>query len=275
MFSEIIILLFVLAFICEFIDSSFGMMYGTILSPVLIIYGYNPLVVVPAILFSQMIGGFTASIFHHKFQNADFSNQTTESKFSFNKIKELGFKEYFAQSASKDFKVAFAISVFGIFATILAALIAINIPKIFLKGYIGVLVLMMGVVLLIPKIKFKFSWRKILILGSISAFNKGLSGGGFGPVVTSGQIISGNNSKNSIASTTLAEAPICLVGFLTYLIIGGAIDWSLVLILSLGAVLAAPLGALLTSKMKEKNIRPVLGISTVLLGLWTLYKVIL
>ncbi|MDY6787641.1 MAG: hypothetical protein SVK54_05905 [candidate division WOR-3 bacterium] len=54
-----------LAFICEFIDSSVSMGYGTILSPVLIILGFNPLVAIPAVLLSGNRGG-TASVFHHQ-----------------------------------------------------------------------------------------------------------------------------------------------------------------------------------------------------------------
>ncbi len=44
------ILALVLAFVCEMIDLSLGMLYGTILSPVLTIVGFDPLVVVPSIL---------------------------------------------------------------------------------------------------------------------------------------------------------------------------------------------------------------------------------
>ena len=52
-----LIFLCLLATIGEFIDSGLGMMYGTILSPLLILIGYSPEVVIPSILFSQ--------IFHH------------------------------------------------------------------------------------------------------------------------------------------------------------------------------------------------------------------
>ena len=45
-----IILIISAAFVCEMIDSSLGMLYGTILSPVLTIVGFDPLVVVPSIL---------------------------------------------------------------------------------------------------------------------------------------------------------------------------------------------------------------------------------
>jgi len=55
------VLVLVAAFLCEMIDSSLGMLYGTILSPVLIIAGFDPLMVVPSILFSQAIGGIIAS----------------------------------------------------------------------------------------------------------------------------------------------------------------------------------------------------------------------
>jgi len=115
----------------------------------------------------------------------------------------------------------------------------------------------------------------MLGVGLISSFNKGLSGGGFGPVVTSGQIIAGNNPKGAVAATTLAEAPICLAGFLTYVLTKGFSSWYFLLALSIGAILAAPFGALLTSKMNEKKMRPLLGILALVLGIWTLTKVFL
>ena len=268
---DMFLLLFGMAFFCEFIDSSLGMGYGTILSPVLIIMGFDPLIAVPAVLISQAFGGFTAAIFHHQFENADFTG------------------------GSKDLKIVFVVTSFGMVATILAACIALNIPKIYLKTYIGVLVLIMGVILLANR-KFSFSWKKMIGIGILSAFNKSLSGGGFGPVVTSGQIISGQEHKGAIAATTLAEAPICTVGFLTYLI-GRVIQemdtsilqmpvsdfftsmfsaklfqWELVLALLLGSVFVAPFGAFTTKIIKTKKLSLVLGILVTLLGVWTLWK---
>jgi uncharacterized membrane protein YfcA len=260
-----------LAFCCEYIDSSLGMGYGTILSPVLIIMGFDPLIVVPSILFSQAVGGFTASIFHHGFRNVSF------------------------HPSSKDLKIVFVITCFGIVATIVAAILAINVPKVVLKTYIGILVVGMGIILL-SKVKFRFSWRKIVGVGILSAFNKGLTGGGFGPVVTSGQVISGQRHKGAIGVTTLAEVPICTVAFFTYVIarvikeIEGPIlgvpfrdffqkifsenifQWELVLALLLGAVTVAPFGAFTTKKMRTDKLRIVLGVLVIVLGIWTLVK---
>lgn len=269
---ETIILIVLGAFVCEFIDASMGMMYGTILSPVLIIAGFEPVLVVPSILLSQAIGGFIASMFHHRFRNVNLALKTINPKIIARKISELGCIESFKRGTTKDFKVSLCVISLGIVATITAALIAINIPKAVLKTYIGILVVAMGIILLSSR-KFEFSWNKMVAIGALSAFNKGLSGGGFGPVVTSGQIIAGRDGKNSIGATTFAEAPICIVGFLTFLIAKGISDWNLVVFLSIGALLGAPLGALLTSKFRsEKRLKIILGILTLVLGAWILIR---
>jgi len=260
------------ATLCEFIDASMGMMYGTILSPVLIIVGFEPVLVVPSILLSQALGGFTASMFHHRFRNVNLAPKTMNPGIITKKLLEIGCVESFRRGTTKDFKVSFCIGSLGIVATIIAALIAMNIPKAVLKTYIGILVVAMGIIL-VSGFEFQFSWKKMVWVGVLSAFNKGISGGGFGPVVTSGQIIAGRDSKSSIGSTTFAEAPVCIVGFLTFLITKGISDWRLVVFLSIGALLGAPCGAFLTSKFQsEKKIKTVLGILVLILGTWILVR---
>ena len=262
--------LFLLAFICEFIDASMGMGYGTILSPVLIIMGFEPIVAVPAILLSQAFGGLTASIFHQQFENVNFNRK------------------------SDDLKVVFIIVGFGIIATIIAVFIALNIPKTAIKTYIGILVIVMGTLLLMNK-TFTFSWGKMAAIGIVSAFNKAISGGGFGPVVTGGQLVSGQKATNAVGITTLAEAPICIIAFLTYLIVrvtkeidvsilempvskffslffsSDLIQWELLLALILGSVIVAPFAAFTTKFTKDK-LRYIVGTIIIVLGVWTLYK---
>lgn len=264
--STAILWLIPAALFCEFIDSSLGMLYGTILSPVLIIAGFDPLLVVPSILLTQAIGGLTASLLHHHLKNVDFSLQNKDS----NGFKKIGYKEFFKKSTTQDLKVAFFITILGVLAAILAALIAVNIPKVFLKTYIGIIVTLMGIII-ISRVNFNFSWNKIIGIGVLSAFNKTISGGGFGPVVTTGQIISGRNSKNSIGTTTLAEAPICIAGFLVYLLTKGISNWNLIYVLSSGAIIGAIIGPFFTAKFKsEKKLKIVLGFLTLALGIFVL-----
>lgn len=247
---ELLVFIVILAFLCEYIDSSLGMGYGTTLTPLLLIMGYNPLQIVPAILLSELISGLTAAFFHHKFKNTNFKIGAT------------------------DLKIALVMAGCSIFGALAAVIIALNLPVFYVKLYIGILVLSMGVFILITlKRKFRFSWSKITSLGLLAAFNKGISGGGYGPIVTSGQILSGVNSKNAIGITSLAEGLTCLVGVITYLIFTNhTIGWGLAPSLIVGAILSVPIAAYTVKKFKGGQLKLIVGIATVILGLVTLGK---
>ena len=255
----------ILAFLAELLDCSLGMGYGTILSPLLIMMGYDPLVVIPGLLLSQAFGGFAASAFHQGQGNVEFTR------------------------TSRDSRIVFLITVLGLLAVVAGVLVAVGISKLALKTYIGVLVLAMGVILL-SRFSFRFSWRRMVGVGIVSSFNKGISGGGFGPVVTAGQIIAGNDHRSAVGCTTAAEAPICIAGFIVYCLSGQAAGvavadaWhpqlgsvvltfpKILLPLTIGSILATPFGAHITKRIPREKLRPVLGVLVVLLGAWTLLK---
>ncbi len=269
-----IALIIFLAVFCEFIDSSMGMLFGTILSPVLVILGFNPLLVVPSLLISQAMGGLIASFFHQRFKNVSFGLKVKPVGQVLEKIKELGLFEVARRGISRDLRATLCIAVLGILATIGSVIVAISIPKKAMEAYIGILVFVMGIILL-SKLRFSYTWKKIFGVGILSAFNKGLSGGGFGPVTTAGQVIAGRNGKASIGATTLAEAPICIAGFLTYLFTKGIADWSLAIYLSIGAVVGAFIGPHFTAKFKDdKKLKKILGVLVLVLGAITLAKVL-
>ena len=262
------ILLILGGFLGELLDSSLGMLYGTILSPVLIIAGYDPLVVIPSILLTQALAGLVAAVMHHRLRNVDFSVDNEVLK----RRKGSGYITSLKKAMTRDSKVVLVVSVLGILASVIASVVATSIPKVALKTYIGVLVLVMGAIL-VSRSRFTFSWNKILGIGAISAFNKGLSGGGFGPIVTAGQMISGRASKSAVGATTLSEAPICIAGFLAYLLRKGMSTWNLAVFLGIGAIVGAFVGPHITAKFKsEKRVRVGLGIVVIVLGIWTLAK---
>ena len=71
-----------------------------------------------------------------------------------------------------------------------AVILAVNLPKLYLKLYIGFLILIIGIFIVATLNKnYTFSWKRITILGLIASFNKGISGGGYGPVVMGGQLL--------------------------------------------------------------------------------------
>jgi len=240
----------IIAFISEYLDSGLGMGYGTALAPILIIMGYEPIKVVPAILVSQLFTDIAACISHHNMRNVDLKIH------------------------SKDFKVASLLGLVSAVGVIISVVVAIRIPKWLLTLYIGILVLSMGILILITiKRPMRFSWRKIAGISLLASFNKGISGGGYGPLVMGGQLISGINAKNAVGITAFAEALTCLVGFMVYLISGRAIDWKLTGALVLFATGAVPFAALTVKNVFSDRLKKYVGIFIIILGLMTIFKI--
>jgi len=189
----------------------------------------------------------------------------------------MGYGTVNFKPGSRPLKVALALAACSIIGTLAAVFIAVNVPKWVLKTYIGVLVLSMGIgILLTMGRTFAFSWKKVVGLGLVAAFNKGLSGGGYGPLVTGGQILAGVDGKGAIGITSLAEGLVCFVGVLAYALTGnGAVDWGVAPSLILGAVLSVPFAALTVRKVPMRKMRWAIGIAITVLGLFTLVKLVL
>ena len=247
---QIFLALILLAFFCELIDSTLGMGYGTTLTPVLMLFGFGPLAIVPCILLSELITGITAGLAHHKAGNVNF------------------------ERGSIHLKIAIVLAACSIIGATIAVFVALNIPKLWLKTYIGVIVLGMGIVILLTLNKdFKFSWKKITGLGLIASFNKGMSGGGYGPVVTGGQILSGVNGNNAVGITSLAEGLTCIVGVIVFIVSPETVNWGLAPSLIIGALLSVPFSTFIVKKLPTKALKIAIGTLTLILGSVTLIKV--
>jgi len=247
--------LLVMAFLCEYVDSALGMGYGTTLTPVLLLLGYPPMVVVATVLFSEFLSGLTAGAFHHKLGNISL------------------------QRGSRDRSIVLVLTSTGIVGAVVAVFVAVNISTSVLKGYIGAMVLAMGILVFVfRKVQLRFSWPRIFALGVVSAFNKGISGGGYGPLVVSGQILSGHHTRGAIGATSIAEGLICAVGFSLYLAFNGGTgwfheNWRTCLPIVAGALVAAPVAAWTTRAIARRiDLRIVIASLTCVLGAWTLLK---
>ncbi len=239
-----------IAFISEYLDSGLGMGYGTALAPVLILMGFHPLKVVPAILISQLVTDIAACISHHSCSNVNL-------KFN-----------------SLDFRIALILGLISSLGVIISVFIAVKIPKWMLTMYIGLLVTAMGALILYALNRpVCMSWRRIMGISFLASFNKGISGGGYGPLVMGGQILSGVNAKNAVGITAFAEATTCLVGFTAYLLAGKAIDWKLTGILLASAVPAVPVAALTVKAVPSNRLKRYVGALILTLGVLTLLRI--
>lgn len=243
----------VIAFFAEYVDSSLGMGYGTILTPLLLLMGFNPLEVVPAVLLSEFVTGILAGFTHHRAGNVDFKPNISGCPIHL--------------------KIALLLGVCSVAGTISAVFLSIKLPKAYLTMAIGCIIFIVGIVILATLNKnYRFSWRKIMILGLTASFNKGLSGGGYGPLITGGQLLSGVEAKSTIGITSLAEGLTCMVGFITYLIAVPHLDLKIAPYNITGAILAVPLAAISVKRINENKMRLVIGVLTAILGILCIIK---
>jgi uncharacterized membrane protein YfcA len=240
-----------LAFICEFIDSTLGMGYGTTLTPALLLLGFEPKAIVPAVLLSQFLSGLTAALLHHGVGNVSL------------------------RRGSRSRRVVYVLAGCGLGGTLLAVTVSLRVPVLFLKVYIGGLVVAVGAVILLTVGRsFRFSWARIAGVGLVAAFNKGLSGGGYGPLVTGGQMMVGLGPKGAVGVTAAAEGLTCMLGVLLYAVTAG-IDSRLALPLVAGAMCSVPLSVMSVKALPSRDLRVGIGVATILLGLVTLSRALL
>jgi len=229
--------------------------YGTTLTPILIILGYPPSVIVPTVLFSGFVTGLISGGFHHVFGNLSL------------------------RKGSSDRGVIFILSFMGMVGVVAAVLTSRRLSDVAVKGYIGSMVFMMGVLVYVFRnYRLRFSWPRIVAVGGIAAFNKGISGGGYGPLVVSGQILSGHGARNAVGIACLTEGLICALGFPLYLVLndGGSWlvgNWRFFAPVLVGAVLAAPIASWTTRAIvRRADLRIIIATLTCALGAWTLWK---
>ncbi|KAH3745686.1 sulfite exporter TauE/SafE family protein [Pelomyxa schiedti] len=190
---------------------------------------------------------------------------------------------------TRDSQVVTLLVLFGVVGTIISTIINAKYgwskkQKYAIKMYVAVMVLCMGLCILVfTTFKFltKYAWWKIAILGLVTGFNKGISGGGYGPIAVSGQMICGRPQKNAIASTSTAEAIISLSGIICSLS-SNAIQgknskeqYSLVPYLIIGSCTSTPFAAYFTRIVKTKALRYIVGIATTLLGVYSIIAAVL
>lgn len=247
--TSTVLTIFLAALACEYLDSSLGMGYGTTLTPLLLLAGFEPLQIVPAVLLSELLTGLAAGAMHHHDGNIDLRAD---------------------HAARRTFGLLGLLSAVGAIA---AVMLAVKISAQWFSLLIAIIVLSMGLVtLLTARRQIRYNTGGILAIGLVAAFNKGLSGGGYGPLVTSGQVVSGVPARQAVAITSMAEALTCAVGLGAYLVFKSGMDWSLALPLIAGALLSVPLATATVKHLPEAGIRRGVGIFTLVLGVLLLSR---
>ena len=245
----VILAIFLTAMSCEYIDSTLGMGYGTTLTPLLLLAGFEPLQIVPCVLLSEFVTGLGAGLMHHRDGNVDFLRDPQARG------------------------TVVLLSTLSVVGAVAAVIFALQLSKFWLTAIIAIIILSVGMATLATaRRRLRYRRGHIIAVGAVAAFNKGLSGGGYGPLVTAGQVVSGVPAKSAVAITSMAEAFTCIVGLLAYVVIQGGLDLALAVPLTAGALLSVPMATLTVRRLPESVMRCSVGVVTCLLGLLTFAK---
>jgi hypothetical protein len=236
----------------KLLDSTVGLGYGTFLAPMLLILGFPVYRVVPAILLSEFLSAGLTAVMHR-------AAGTVES-----------------HPDSRDFKVSGLLSLLGLVGAFAGVFLAAGTTPLFVVVYVSITVIVTGT-LVVNGFAWTFSWPRLTMLGFVASMNKGLSGGGYGPLIAGGQILTGRETKKALATTAVAESVTTSVSWLLYWQLGivsvnPATMLQLDIPLVIGAVISAPISVYLVRRSKPRLLIPIVGITGVLLGVVTLMK---
>jgi uncharacterized membrane protein YfcA len=228
--------------------------YGNILTPLLILLGFNILVIIPAVLASQVLDALATTVAFNYHGNIHLT------------------------TSSEDTKIVLVLSLTGILGVgiaLAAYLFIFTFNPLLLQAYVGIVVILVGLIALLG-LRWTFTWTKLAGIATIGAINKGLTGGGYTPVITGGQLICGRDAKQAIGCSNLPKALISLIALLLYLLLGQMVFDPLFLFLtltiSIGAIISAPIASYLVKQANTHKYATLISIIIIILGVLTLVK---
>lgn len=226
-----------LAAFFEFMDASAGMGFGTALTPILLVVGFDPKQIVPVVMIQQGVAGLVGAFLHREFENVEWKfNPMSETVKLWLIIGVVGC-------------IAVTVSIVGVYKYM-------HVDKLWIKLYVALLLLMMGAISAFQSRKDRpYKPGKMLGFAALAGFNKGVGGGGYGPVVTIGGLMSGVPVKSMLAVTAISEGTVstfAITVWLALLTSGVQIDYLLLPSMMLATMFSAIAAPYMTRVFPEK-----------------------
>ncbi len=249
----------IMAILFEFLDSAAGMGYGTAFTPLLLLMGFEPMQIIPVIMIQQASAGLISAYIH----------------------KEYGNVEWRFTPPSETVRLLLSISGMGILAVVFSITSVYGILKlgqVWIKLYVVILLLGMGLFALFnAKRSLSYHPGRMLFFGALAGFNKGIGGGGYGPVVTIGGLLSGIPAKSMMAVTAFSEGLVCVVSIFVWffwLNQGMVIDFVLLPSMILGSIFSVVAAPYVTRILPEKIWRRLVPAYCCIIGAICFWKLI-
>lgn len=192
-------------------------------------FGYDPKVVVPAILFSEMVSGLWGGSWHAKYGNVSWRTVglTLAGSLAAMGLATYVMGTYLSPSTLKQVIAVFTV-IMGIFVVVRSFMIK-RLERIHLENH-----------------RWLFS-----LLGFLIGYQKGTSGGNYGPFSVTGYMVLGLPAATAIGTTTVAEGIACALGVALYSQITGIV-LAVAVPLTVGSFIADPISAWMNNHLKLK-----------------------
>lgn len=239
-------LFFIIAgFVAQMIDGTLGMAYGVSCSTLLIHLGIPPALASASVHTAEVFTTGVSGLSHLIMKNVDK-----------NLFLKLAIPGIIGSSVG---------------AYIISDILSGKAVKPFVAGYL----LFMGVVIIIKTTNstiIKKPSKSLIPLGLIGGFFDAIGGGGWGPIVTSNLIMQGRTPRITVGTVNTAEFFVTIVSTIVFLFFLGTQSWKIILGLIIGGTIAAPIGAILSSKLQGKRTTIAIGLLIVLTSLYTIWN---
>lgn len=164
----------------------------------------------------------------------------------------------------------------GVIGAVLGAYLLTSIDGNVIKPFVSGYLLLMGIYILIKAYKtIKIRTDPptyIAPLAITGGFMDSIGGGGWGPVVTTSLLGSGQDPRTTIGSVNAAEFFLAMASGAAFALFGGFTHWTVIAGLVIGGLFAAPIAAVLCAKLPARVLMTIVGALITFLSAYNLYN---
>lgn len=244
-------ILFTVGFFAQLIDGAIGLGFGMVSTTALLVFDMNPALLSNSVHTAEIFSSAASGISHYRNRNLD--------KKIFLSLLLPGVIGAFVGSIAMIFINNFNVNIFKIIIAVYTLILGGRLIYLFFRQKCNRRQ---------NSTKTKISNIKLLALfgGFFDSF-----GGGWGPIVTSTLIQNGRKPRYVIGSVNSAEFFVALTSSATLFVALGVKNWSVIIPLVCGGVVAAPIAAKTTKRVSSDNILLPIGLLVIM---WSFYVIV-
>ena len=235
----------VVGFFAQVVDGALGMAYGVTATTFLLATGASPGAASASVHIAEIFTTGVSGISHAKFGNVN--------------------KQLFVR-----------LLVPGILGGVLGAILVTQIDGSIFKPYISTYLLLLGIYILSKAFRpLRLRTQAPRHVGKLALFGgfvDAAGGGGWGPVVTSTLVSSGNDPRTTIGSVNFAEFFLTLTSAAVFSLLMETNTWPIIVGLVFGGLFAAPFAAVLCKKLHARTLLILVGTLIIIISLYNIYK---